>query len=274
MGFNPNCQSGVQLLFALTNDRVFLFGAVRLLVDFGYTEYNHRMQIPKNLKWDLSVKEAIEQQRALAAQVREQNDFPEVRHVAGVDAGFEENNTISRAAAVVLSFPELKPVESAVARQPVTFPYVPGLLAYREAPVVLDALAQLKVEPEVIIVDGQGRAHPRRFGIASHLGVLLDRATIGCAKSILVGRADPPENRVGAWTPLLDKGETIGAALRTRVNVAAVYVSVGNKIDLATAMELVLQCCRGVRVPETTRYAHLVAGGKPLPVEVEQRPLF
>ncbi len=213
---------------------------------------------------NLTPQEAIAQQRELAERVVKQNQFGSIRRVAGVDVGFEEKNTISRAAAVVLSFPELAPVESGVARLPVTFPYIPGLLAYREVPVVFDALAQLATEPDVILVDGHGLAHPRRFGIACQVGVLLDRPSVGVAKSILVGKAQEPENRVGAWTPLVDKGETIGAVVRTKLNVKPIYVSIGNKIDLPTAIDLVLKCTTKYRVPETTRYAHNVAGGATL----------
>jgi deoxyribonuclease V len=142
------------------------------------------------------------------------------------------------------------------------------LLAYRELPVVLQALRRLKQKPDLFIVDGHGLAHPRRFGIASHLGVLLDMPSIGCAKSILVGRADVPESRVGAWTPLIHKGEPVGAALRTKVSagraINPVYVSVGHRVTLETALDFVLRCCRGYRVPETTRLAHQLAAGKPL----------
>jgi deoxyribonuclease V len=222
------------------------------------------MKIPQNQNWDLTPEQARDEQRALAAQVSARNEFEPLQYVAGVDVGFEANNTISRAAAVILTFPELEPVESALARRPVTFPYVPGLLAYREAPVVLDALARIAHEPQIIIVDGHGRAHPRRFGIASHLGIVLNRATIGCAKSILTGRAEMPKNEFGAWTPLLERGEIIGAAVRSKTKTTPIYVSVGNKIDLQTAINVVLKCCKGYRVPETTRYAHTVAAGKSL----------
>lgn len=232
------------------------------------------MQIPQNLDWNLSPQQASAQQKALALQVREQSELGVVKTVAGVDVGLEENNTIARAAVVVLSFPELTHLEAAVARRPVTFPYVPGLLAYRELPVILDALSKLERDPDLMIVDGQGRAHPRRFGIACHLGVLIDHVTIGCAKSILVGRAETPEERVGAWTPLVDKGETVGAALRTKLKVTPVYVSIGHKIDLSTAVEMVLKCCKGYRLPETTRYAHRVAGGETLDFGGEQGRLI
>lgn len=232
------------------------------------------MQVPLDLNWNLTPEQARAQQHALAERVREQNELGPVSSVAGVDVGFEDNNTIARAAVVVLSFPDLVPLEQVIARRPVRFPYVPGLLAFRELPVVLDAFARLEHDPDLIIVDGQGRAHPRRFGIASHLGVLLDHVTVGCAKSILVGKAATPEERVGAWTPLLDKGETIGAALRTKLKVNPVYISIGHRIDLPTAVDMVFKCCKGYRVPETTRYAHRAAGGETLDVEGGQGRLF
>ena len=170
------------------------------------------MQIPPTHPWDVTPQQAIQIQRELTARVSERDELGAVHFVAGVDVGFEgEGNRIARAAVVVLSFPELAPIESATARRPVTFPYIPGLLAFREVPAILDALAQIRQTPDVIIVDGQGRAHPRRLGIACHLGVLLDRATIGCAKSILCGKAREPDNRVGAWTPLIDGDAVVGA---------------------------------------------------------------
>lgn len=220
------------------------------------------MRVPKDLSWDLTPRQAAEQQRLMSSRVIERYEARPIRLVAGVDVGFEEDKTVSRAAAVVLSYPHLRPVEAAIARRRVTFPYIPGLLAYRELPSVLDALAQLKSEPDIIIVDGHGRAHPRRFGITCYLGVLLDCVTIGCAKSVLVGAAEEPDNRVGAWTPLVDKGEVVGAALRTRVGVKPIYVSIGNKIDLETAINLVGKCTRTYRLPETSRYAHKLASSK------------
>lgn len=225
------------------------------------------MNVPK-LDWNLTPEQAIAQQAALAPRVRAENDFGTIHFVAGVDVGFEADYTIARAAVVVLEFPRLRPVEAAIARRPVTFPYIPGLLAYREAPVILDAFEKLAHAPDLMIVDGQGRAHPRRFGIACQLGVLLDLPGIGCAKSVLVGRAETPENRVGAWTPLIHKNETIGAALRTKLStkraIHPVYISVGHRIDLETSLDFVLRCCKGYRVPETTRYAHHIAGGAEL----------
>jgi deoxyribonuclease V len=217
---------------------------------------------------------AVEQQSALAERVRAVDELGPVNAVAGVDVGFEEGKTVARAAVVVLEFRQLLPVAAAVARRPVTFPYVPGLLAYRELPAIFGALEQLDREPDLILVDGQGRAHPRRFGIACHLGVLLDKPTIGCAKSILVGKAEPPEDRIGAWTPLVHSGETVGAALRTKRGTNPIYVSVGHRVRLETAIALVLDCCKGYRLPETTRLAHHVAGGATLDLETGQRRSF
>jgi deoxyribonuclease V len=225
------------------------------------------MQIPSASRCQQRVTpaEAMQIQRELAPCVSEQDMPGEVRLIAGVDVGFEgANNQTARAAVVVLQFPELIPIDSAIARLPVTFPYVPGLLAFREIPIVLNALRNLKTDPDILIVDGQGKAHPRRLGIASHLGVLLDCPTIGCAKSILCGTAQAPANRVGAWTPLLDRDEQIGAAVRTRAGTTPIYVSVGHRVSLARAIDLVLRCCKGYRLPETTRLAHRVAGGETL----------
>jgi len=232
------------------------------------------MRIPSTHRWDVTPQEAMQIQRELAARVSEQDRLGEVRFIAGVDVGFEgEGNGvrhIARAAVVVLKFPELVPVDYAVARLPVTFPYVPGLLAFREVPVILRALEQLKTEPNAIIVDGHGRSHPRRMGIACHLGVLLDKPTIGCAKSILCGMADEPPDAVGAWTPLVDRGEEVAAALRTRAGAAPVYVSIGHGVSLGKAIDLVLRCCKGYRLPETTRYAHRAAGGERIKLDAGQ----
>ncbi len=220
------------------------------------------MRVPTDLRWEVAPVEAVRLQRELAARVVVDDRLGEARLVAGVDVGLEgADRSIARAAVVVLHFPSLAPVEYAVARAPVTFPYIPGLLAFREIPVVLRALERLRAAPDVLIVDGHGRAHPRRLGIASHLGVLLDLPTIGCAKSILCGAADAPADRIGAWAPLLDRGECIGAAVRTRAGAQPVYVSVGHRVSLERAINVVLRCCTRYRLPETTRYAHRVAGG-------------
>ncbi len=223
------------------------------------------MNVPQ-LEWNLTPAAAMARQTALAARVRAQDDFGAVHFVAGVDVGFENDGATARAAVAVLTFPALEFVETAVARRAVTFPYIPGLLAFREMPAILDALAQLQRAPDLLMMDGHGYAHPRRFGIACYLGVALDLPTIGCAKSILVGRAAPPENRVGAQTPLMDKDEIIGAALRTKLNtkraVNPIYISVGHRVTLPTACALAWQCCKGYRLPETIRYAHRAASAK------------
>ncbi|MDH7489828.1 MAG: deoxyribonuclease V [Anaerolineae bacterium] len=177
--------------------------------------------------------------------------------VAGLDVGIR--NGIACAAVVVLSYPDLRAVAWGVARAPVSFPYIPGLLAYREIPVALAALRQLDIAPDVLMCDGQGIAHPRRMGIATHLGILLDHPTIGCAKSRLWGTHGPVGQARGEWQPLDDHGETIGAALRTRAGVKPVYVSPGHRADLDSAIRLVLACAPRYRLPEPTRLAHLLA---------------
>jgi deoxyribonuclease V len=183
------------------------------------------------------------------------------RRVAGVDVGFEDAGKTVRAAVAVLAFPTLEPLEQAIARVPTQFPYVPGLLSFRELPGVLAALARLQHLPDLILCDGQGLAHPRRFGIACHLGVLTDIPTIGVAKTRLIGEYVEPGPDKGDWAPLLDKGERIGAVLRTRSAVKPVYVSVGHRVGLRAAIRLTLACTTRYRLPETTRAAHRLASG-------------
>ena len=217
------------------------------------------MPSPHAHDWDVTPTEAIAIQKGLAPLVERENRFGEIKLIAGVDAGFPKET--ARAAVAVLSYPELKVVETAVAEVPVTFPYVPGLLSFREAPAVLAAFEQLTAKPDLIIVDGQGLAHRRRFGIACHLGLLLDLPTIGSAKSLLVGRhADLPEE-AGATVDLVDKGEVIGAVVRTRASVKPLYVSIGHRIDLPTAVDFVLKTARKYRLPEPQRAAHNAASG-------------
>jgi len=219
------------------------------------------MQLHHQHPWDLTPKEAIALQRTLAAHVRIADRFGEVRRVAGVDVGFEQNNTITRAAVAVLDFPSLTLQEYAVAREPTRFPYIPGLLSFREVPAVLAALEQLSALPDMLLCDGQGIAHPRRLGIASHLGVLLDLPTIGVAKSRLVGSHEEPASEKGAWQPLLDKGEAIGCVLRSRSGVKPLYISPGHRVGLESARLWVMACLTRYRLPETTRWAHRLASG-------------
>ena len=213
-------------------------------------------------RWDLDAAEARALQRQLAGQVLREDRFGEIRTVAGVDLGFPkapDGTVLGRAAVVVLRLPDLDLVEERVVEQPVTFPYIPGLLSFREAPVGLAAIGSLKLLPGLLLVDGHGLAHPRRFGIACHLGLLLDLPTIGCAKSILVGQAEEPGPDPGDWTPLVHRDETIGASLRTRPKTKPIYVSIGHRVSLASAIALVSQCGRGYRLPEPTRLADRLA---------------
>lgn len=210
--------------------------------------------------WDVTPEEARQLQNELRAQVIQTDQFGTINTVAGVDIGLKKD--IAIASVVVLSFPELQVVDSVVTQSPVRFPYIPGLLSFREIPPLLTAFDQLQTIPDLVIVDGQGIAHPRRFGLASHLGLILDLPTIGCAKSRLWGRYKAPDTEQGAYTYLIDKEEVIGAAVRTRTNVGVVYVSIGHRISLDSARTWTLACCQGYRLPETTRYAHNAASGK------------
>ena len=206
--------------------------------------------------WNVTPEEARRIQNGLRTQVVRTDRFGKINTVAGVDIGLKKD--IARASVVVLSFPELQVVDSVVTESPVRFPYVPGL-SFRNARRLLTAFTQLQTEPDLVIVDGQGIAHPRQFGLASHLGLILDKPTIGCAKSRLCGQYEEPESEQGSYTYLMDKGEVIGAVVRTRRNVQVVYISIGHQISLDSARTLTLACCRGYRLPETTRYAHKAA---------------
>lgn len=221
------------------------------------------MRLYHQHSWDLPPKEAIALQRELAGHVLIADRFGDVRRVAGVDVGFERNNTVTRAAVAVLDFPALTLREYAIAREPTRFPYIPGLLSFREIPAVLAALVQLTSMPDMLLCDGQGIAHPRRLGIASHLGVLLDLPTIGVAKSRLVGIHTEPAEEKGAWQPLIDRGETIGCVLRSRSRVKPLYISPGHRVSLDSARHWVMACLTRYRLPETTRWAHRLASGPP-----------
>jgi deoxyribonuclease V len=209
--------------------------------------------------WPTGVTEARAIQESLRGKVVTHDRLGKISTVAGIDVGFEKNGAVTRAAVVVLDFPGLAPVEQAVARRPTCFPYVPGYLSFREVPAVLAAMKKLRTRPDLLLCDGQGLAHPRRFGLACHLGLLLDIPSIGVAKSRLIGtHAEVPE-QMGGWTALEDNGEVIGVVLRTRAGVKPVYVSVGHRIGLATAIDYVMRCTTRYRLPETTRHAHRLA---------------
>jgi deoxyribonuclease V len=218
------------------------------------------VRLPRTIhRWNLTPAQAIALQRELAAQVREIPLRAAARYVAGVDAAFSSDGQWCVAAAVLWDLRERKILEQHVAARKLAFPYIPGLLSFREAPAELDVLCRLDRTPDVIMCDGHGRAHPRRFGIACHVGLLTGIPTIGCAKSLLVGEYAEPGRRRGSRAPLVDKGERVGTILRTRDGVKPVFVNVGNGITLREVEEIVLECGAGYRLPEPTRAAdHLV----------------
>jgi deoxyribonuclease V len=219
------------------------------------------MKVHKLHEWEVSVARAKEIQLSLAKKVVAESEGIDLQLVAGIDISSPNAQGVARGAVVVLCYPELSIVEVKVAEDKIAFPYIPGLLSFRESPLILAVCEKLDSTPDLILVDGQGIAHPRRLGLASHLGLFLDLPTIGCAKSILCGRHQPVGEEAGSHAELLDNGELIGAALRTKSGVRPIYVSVGHKIDLASALQWVINCCRGYRIPEPTRLAHLAAGG-------------
>lgn len=212
--------------------------------------------------WDLSPAEARALQAELAGRIVTTDRFGDIRRVAGVDIGFEDGGRTTRAAVAVLDFPGLSPVDEVIVRRPTAFPYVPGLLSFRELPAALDAFAALGATPDLILCDAQGFAHPRRFGLACHLGWLLDTPCIGVAKSRLIGTFAPPAEERGAWSPLIDGEEVIGAAVRTRAGVRPVFVSIGHAVGLESAIRLTLACTPRYRLPATTRHAHRLASAR------------
>jgi Deoxyinosine 3''endonuclease (endonuclease V) len=218
------------------------------------------MKIKPLHDWNLSPTEAIQLQKQLAFEVIREDKFTApIKNVAGIDLGYDSKNDTSCAVVVVLKFPELEPVETAEALMPIQFPYVPGLLSFREVPVAVRALEKLKTAPDLIICDGQGIAHPRRFGIACHIGLITDVPTIGAAKSILVGKYENLGEKRGSTADLIHRREKVGVALRTKDKVQPVYVSIGHRIGLETAVEYVLKCAPKYRLPETTRLADKMA---------------
>lgn len=218
------------------------------------------MKITALHDWNLSPPQAIELQKQLAFEVVREDEFDApIRTVAGIDLGYNAANETCRAVVVVLNFPSLDLIESSEAILPIRFPYVPGLLSFRETPAAVKALEKLRTTPDVILCDGQGLAHPRGFGIACHIGLIADRPTLGAAKSVLVGKFENLGETRGSTAPMIYKNQTVGVALRTKDKVQPVYVSVGHKISLETAIDLVLQCAPKYRLPETTRLADKMA---------------
>ncbi|HEX73705.1 MAG TPA: deoxyribonuclease V [Dehalococcoidia bacterium] len=223
--------------------------------------YNRDVRVEKLHSWQVSTTEALEIQRRLAEQVSRSSEVTAPHFIAGVDISAGKAQEVATAAVVVLNYPELRLVETKLAQGKLDFPYVPGFLSFRESPLTLAACQELTITPDLILVDGQGVAHPRRLGLASHLGLFLNTPTIGCAKSRLCGQHEEPGVDSGSYAKVIDRDETIGVALRTKFGVKPIYVSIGHKIDLQTAIHWVMKCCRGYRLPEPTRLAHLAAGG-------------
>lgn len=214
-----------------------------------------------NHEWPSTAEEAIVIQQSLRDQVVPTDQLDDVQYVAGVDVGFEAEGRITRAAVAVLTLSDLQVCDRAIARRPTSFPYIPGFLSFREVPAVLDAIELLTKTPDLLLCDGQGIAHPRRLGIACHLGLLTNIPSIGVAKSLLVGRHAEVGNEKGDRQPLIHKGELVGVALRTRPKTKPLYISLGHRISLETAIMYVLRCTTKYRLPETTRHAHRLASG-------------
>jgi len=206
-------------------------------------------------RWNLAPRAAVREQERLRERVILADQFGPIRYVAGADLAFDPATDVAVAGVIVYRFPELVEVERRRAQRKLRFPYVPGLLSFREGPALLAAFARLRTEPDLILIDGHGRAHPRLFGIASHIGVLLDKPTIGCAKSLLVGEHQEPGREAGSTASLWFKGERVGEVLRTRDGVKPIYVTTGHRIALDSAVELVKRCADGFRIPKPTREA-------------------
>ncbi len=205
--------------------------------------------------WDVTPKAAVGIQNNLRNRIQLKDSGKKIRVIAGADVAFDKSSNQGYGGVIVYSFPELEEIERKGVIRPVTFPYVPGLLAFREAPILLEAFASLETEPDMILFDGQGIAHFRRMGIATHMGIVLNKPTIGCAKSRLIGRYEDPGEDVGSCSPLIHDEETVGMVLRTRKRVRPIFVSPGTKISLETCIEVVLECLDGYRIPKPTREA-------------------
>jgi deoxyribonuclease V len=206
-------------------------------------------------RWSLTPRQAMRLQERLRERVVLEDRLGAIRYVAGADLAFDPATDEAVAGVIVYRFPSLEEVERRMARRKLRFPYVPGLLSFRESPILLAAFRRLRTEPDLILVDGHGRAHPRRFGIACHLGVLLDKPAIGCAKSLLVGEHEDPADEAGSTAPLMLQGERVGVVLRTRAGVKPIFVTQGHRVSLDRAVKLVRQCLDGLRIPKPTREA-------------------
>ena len=207
--------------------------------------------------WNLPYREAAAVQRRLSGKIREVALRKPVETIAGADASYTTKGRQVYAVVLVFTFPDLVLTNQAFAADTVEFPYIPGLLSFREAPVLVKAFRKIRTKPDVILFDGQGIAHPRGLGLASHMGLILERPSIGCAKTRLIGSHAPLAQGKGSSVPLIDQGRIVGGVVRTREQVKPVFVSPGHAITVAEAIRLVLDCCRGYRLPEPIRQAHL-----------------
>lgn len=215
------------------------------------------MRMRKLHPWELTPREALTLQQELRHKIVLEDRLNPLRHIAAADISYSRHSGCSYGGVAVFTYPGLKLVEEQTAYGDTGFPYVPGLLSFREGPVALEAFRKVKQAPDLILFDGQGLAHPRGFGLASHLGLILNRPSIGCAKSLLYGRCREPGKSRGAHSPIMDEeGRVIGVVLRTRDRVSPIFVSQGHKVSLDTAVEIVLSCCTGYRIPHPLRYAH------------------
>ena len=215
------------------------------------------MKVHELHPWDIQYSEAVKIQRELRERLILKAPEMTIKLVAGADVSYSKGSDVFFSSVVVLEMPRMNVVEEVTAEGKVDFPYIPGLLSFREAPILIKAFEKVRNTPDVIIFDGQGIAHPRGLGLASHMGLVLGLPSIGCAKKILVGTHDPVGSEVGDHTPLVYKGNVIGAALRTRQNVKPVFISPGHKMDISSAVEIAIKTGGGYKLPEPTRQAHL-----------------
>lgn len=225
------------------------------------------MDISINHGWKLNIKEAIRLQEELRTKVVLEDQFKDIEIIAGFDVGVKKRGTSGKelrgiGACVVMSYPDLEIIEKHVEVTEVNYPYVPGLLSFREIPILIPLLEKIENEPDILMMDGQGIAHPRRFGLASHIGVILNKPSIGCAKSHLIGDYDEPAQEAGSYKYIFQDGDIIGAVVRTRKGVKPVYISPGHKITLNTSIVVTLRCCMGYRLPEPVREAHKLTRGR------------
>jgi deoxyribonuclease V len=212
--------------------------------------------------WDLTPQQAMQVQHRLRSRVIQRDDFEDIHLVAGTDVSYDAKTKQAHAVIALLSYPDMEFVGHVATTQEMHFPYIPGLLSFREVPSLLACFRDLKTNPDMLLCDGHGVAHPRRFGLACHLGLLLDIPAIGVAKSCLIGEHGEVSQKRGAWQPLIDEGQVVGAAVRSRIKTKPIYVSPGHRVALETAIEIVMRCITRYRLPETTRWAHRLSKGR------------